>query len=93
MVGANPLEQGQRRVVVQLADGRGDGAGWLGKLAAARDGFEFAGELAGADDGPYLKYLRALRDWDQRFPGFSHDTHGVEVGEDGEQFIQCLRSR
>ena len=51
------------------------------------------GELAGADDGPYLKYLRALRDWDKRFPGFGHDTHGVEVGEGGEQFIQCLRSR
>ena len=51
------------------------------------------GELAGADDGPYLKYLRALRDWDRRFPGFGHDTHGVEVGEGGEQFIQCLRLR
>ncbi|MFV0679716.1 Orn/Lys/Arg decarboxylase N-terminal domain-containing protein [Ottowia sp.] len=48
------------------------------------------GEQAGAENGPYLTYLRALRDWDQRFPGFSHDTHGIEV-RDGQQFVQCLR--
>ena len=36
------------------------------------------GEATGADDGPYLGYLRALRNWDKRFPGFGHDTHGVE---------------
>ncbi len=36
------------------------------------------GESTGPDDGPYLSYLRALQEWDARFPGFGHDTHGVE---------------
>ena len=49
------------------------------------------GELAGPETGPYLTYLRALRDWDLRFPGFGHDTHGIEVREDGEQYLQCIR--
>jgi arginine/lysine/ornithine decarboxylase len=49
------------------------------------------GEQTGADDGPYLGYLRALASWDQRFPGFGHDTHGVE-NRDGTQYIQCLKA-
>lgn len=48
------------------------------------------GESTGADDGPYLGYLRALHAWDQRFPGFGHDTHGVEV-RDGVYYLQCLK--
>ena len=48
------------------------------------------GESTGADDGPYLGYLRALQNWDKRFPGFGHDTHGVE-NRDGMHFIQCLK--
>jgi len=47
------------------------------------------GESAGAADGPYIGYLRALRDWDQRFPGFGHETHGVEV-DAGEHYLRCL---
>ena len=39
------------------------------------------GESTGPDDGPYLGYLRALSAWDERFPGFGHDTHGVENRE------------
>jgi arginine decarboxylase len=49
------------------------------------------GEATGANDGPYLGYLRALRAWDQRFPGFGHDTHGVE-NRNGEYYVQCLKS-
>jgi arginine/lysine/ornithine decarboxylase len=49
------------------------------------------GEATGANDGPYLGYLRALRAWDKRFPGFGHDTHGVENRE-GEYYVQCLKS-
>jgi len=49
------------------------------------------GEATGAHDGPYLGYLRALRAWDKRFPGFGHDTHGVE-NRDGEYYVQCLKS-
>jgi arginine decarboxylase len=48
------------------------------------------GEATGANDGPYLGYLRALRAWDKRFPGFGHDTHGVENRE-GEYYVQCLK--
>jgi arginine/lysine/ornithine decarboxylase len=48
------------------------------------------GESTGAADGPYLGYLRALWSWDQRFPGFGHDTHGVEV-RDGVYYLQCLK--
>jgi arginine decarboxylase len=48
------------------------------------------GESTGPADGPYLGYLRALWAWDQRFPGFGHDTHGVEV-RDGAHYVQCLK--
>lgn len=48
------------------------------------------GESAGAANGPYLSYLRALQQWDARFPGFGHDTHGVEA-KDGNYYMQCLR--
>ena len=49
------------------------------------------GESTGANDGPYLGYLRALASWDGRFPGFGHDTHGVE-NRDGVYYVQCLKS-
>ncbi len=48
------------------------------------------GETTGAADGPYLSYLRALSAWDRRFPGFGHDTHGVENRE-GAYYVQCLK--
>jgi arginine/lysine/ornithine decarboxylase len=48
------------------------------------------GESFGPEDGPYLGYLRALKAWDARFPGFGHDTHGIEV-RDGGQYLQCLK--
>jgi arginine/lysine/ornithine decarboxylase len=49
------------------------------------------GEYAGEMHGPYLSYLRALQAWDERFPGFGHDTHGVEnIG--GKYFVYCLKS-
>jgi arginine decarboxylase len=48
------------------------------------------GEKTGAADGPYLGYLRALSEWDSRFPGFGHDTHGVE-NRDGVYYVQCLK--
>jgi len=48
------------------------------------------GEQAGDDDSPHLGYLRALQAWDRRFPGFTHDTHGVEnVG--GTYRVHCLK--
>jgi arginine decarboxylase len=48
------------------------------------------GEQTGAADGPYLSYLHALWSWDRRFPGFGHDTHGVEP-RNGTYYVQCLK--
>jgi arginine decarboxylase len=48
------------------------------------------GENAGSADGPYVGYLRALQDWDRRFPGFGHETHGVQV-DGGEHYLYCLK--
>ena len=48
------------------------------------------GENLGAADGAYLGYLRSLRDWDKRFPGFGHETHGVEV-KGGDHYLHCLK--
>jgi arginine decarboxylase len=48
------------------------------------------GENAGDKNSPYIKYLIALQDWDRRFPGFSHETHGVE-NKDGTYYVYCLR--
>ena len=48
------------------------------------------GENAGPDDGPCIGYLRALQEWDRRFPGFEHETHGVEA-EDGTYYVFCLK--
>jgi len=36
------------------------------------------GENAGPADGPLLGYLKALESFDTSFPGFTHDTHGIE---------------
>jgi lysine decarboxylase/arginine decarboxylase len=48
------------------------------------------GENAGPIDGPCVGYLRALQAWDRRFPGFEHETHGVEA-EDGSYYVFCLK--
>jgi arginine decarboxylase len=48
------------------------------------------GENVGSDDSPYLGYLRALQAWDRRFPGFGHETHGVE-NKDGTYYVYCLK--
>ncbi|MGA2530762.1 MAG: Orn/Lys/Arg decarboxylase N-terminal domain-containing protein [Acidimicrobiales bacterium] len=48
------------------------------------------GERVGAIDAPVLSYLLALEDFDTKFPGFSHDIHGVERNESGIFSIECL---
>ncbi len=48
------------------------------------------GENTGKQDGPILLYLRSLQDFDNRFPGFEHDTHGVENIR-GEYLMYCIR--
>ena len=49
------------------------------------------GENVGDADSPYLGYLRALQAWDRRFPGFAHETHGVE-NTDGTYRVCCLKN-
>lgn len=49
------------------------------------------GEALGPVDGPVLRYLACLRDFDQKFPGFGHDTHGIEA-ENGEYYGQDFNS-
>jgi arginine/lysine/ornithine decarboxylase len=48
------------------------------------------GENAGDVAGPFIGYLRGLQAWGKRFPGFGHDTHGVE-DRDGVYYVQCLK--
>ena len=48
------------------------------------------GENAGKADGPILMYLKTLQEFDRRFPGFAHDTHGVEA-IDGTYYVYCLK--
>lgn len=48
------------------------------------------GENAGPKDGPLIGYLEALQAFDRKFPGFGHDTHGVE-NIDGTYFVYCIK--
>ncbi len=48
------------------------------------------GERTGKQDGPILSYLKSMQDFDQQFPGFEHDTHGVESIK-GEYMMYCLK--
>ncbi|HJJ96287.1 MAG TPA: hypothetical protein O0X38_01390 [Methanocorpusculum sp.] len=48
------------------------------------------GENAGKADGPILMYLKTLQEFDRKFPGFAHDTHGVEA-IDGTYYVYCLK--
>lgn len=48
------------------------------------------GENAGPSDGPLLSYLKALESFDRSFPGFTHDTHGIEA-EEGVYHLYCLK--
>lgn len=50
------------------------------------------GERVGSANSPALSYLAALEDFDARFPGFEHDTHGIEV-VDGKYHALCLVER
>lgn len=48
------------------------------------------GETAGAKNDAALGYLRALQSFDQHFPGFAHDIHGIEV-KSGSYYALCLK--
>ncbi|MFC8290678.1 hypothetical protein ACFUJ0_24945 [Streptomyces sp. NPDC057242] len=49
------------------------------------------GESTGTTDGPLLRYLRALEDFDRHFPGFHSETYGVVLDpRTGDYLIECL---
>jgi arginine decarboxylase len=48
------------------------------------------GERTGKQNGPLIRYLKSLQDFDNRFPGFEHDTHGVE-NCNGEYMMYCIK--
>ncbi len=47
------------------------------------------GERTGGQKEPLLQYLIAMQDFDKRFPGFEHDTHGIE-NINGEYMMNCI---
>ena len=48
------------------------------------------GENMGALDGPWLRYIQALQDWGNRFPGFEKEVSGA-VHRDGDYHFWCLK--
>ena len=50
------------------------------------------GERTGKQNGPVLQYLKSLQDFDKRFPGFEHDTHGIENIK-GEYMMYCVKEK
>jgi arginine/lysine/ornithine decarboxylase len=48
------------------------------------------GERTGKLNEPLLQYLKSMQDFDKQFPGFEHDTHGVENVK-GEYMMYCIR--
>jgi arginine/lysine/ornithine decarboxylase len=50
------------------------------------------GEKTGPKTGPVLQYLLSLQDFDRRFPGFEHDTHGIESIK-GEYRMICVKEK
>ena len=47
------------------------------------------GERTGGQKGPVLQYLLSMQEFDKRFPGFGHDTHGIE-NVNGEYMMNCI---
>jgi len=48
------------------------------------------GECVGANDGPWITYLRTLQEYGHRFPGFAKEVEGAEEGEGGYH-IYCVK--
>ncbi|MDD1677890.1 MAG: arginine decarboxylase [Methanomicrobiales archaeon] len=47
------------------------------------------GERTGKHNEPLLQYLKSMQDFDRQFPGFEHETHGVE-NRKGEYMMYCI---
>lgn len=48
------------------------------------------GENVGANDGPWLTYLRILQEYGHRFPGFAKEVEGTEE-KDGVYHVYCMK--
>ena len=53
------------------------------------------GEKVNEDKRAVVDYLLALQTFDSQFPGFEHDTHGIEIERDGDgnavYMVYCLK--
>lgn len=49
-----------------------------------------SGERFGKDESDAISYLSALQEWDNTFPGFEHETEGVQ-SIDGTYYILCVK--
>jgi arginine/lysine/ornithine decarboxylase len=53
------------------------------------------GEKVNEDKCAVVDYLLALQTFDSQFPGFEHDTHGIEIERDGDgnavYMVYCLK--
>jgi arginine decarboxylase len=50
------------------------------------------GERTGGQKAPVLRYLAVMQDFDNRFPGFGHDTHGIEC-VNGVYMMNCVKDK
>jgi len=48
------------------------------------------GERTGPAQGPVLRFLLAIEEFDKKFPGFNHELHGIEADEEGNFWIRCV---
>ncbi|PSU92053.1 Orn/Lys/Arg decarboxylase N-terminal domain-containing protein [Photobacterium kishitanii] len=51
------------------------------------------GERVPADNNAILCYLSALQKFDQSFPGFEHEIHGVVVDDNGQYTVRAIIER
>lgn len=49
------------------------------------------GERLGSKESPHIKFLLNLQEFSQRFPGFGHEIHGIEVDEEGIFWMRCVK--
>jgi arginine decarboxylase len=49
------------------------------------------GEAAGPADGPLMRYLRALEDFDRSFPDLATDIHGAHRDGDGRYRVEVMK--
>ncbi len=49
------------------------------------------GERLGNKDSPHIKFLLNLQEFSQRFPGFGHEIHGIEVDGEGVFWMRCVK--